>query len=167
MTDRYVELRYPICGFDIARIAEDGTTDKGEPYMVLDLGKLVCRMLSKVECVQLSHTDPKLLRFGKRREQSKTPYAELIPVRELQPETAELLYDDAGNAYSNMCLCGCGAKVARAFLPGHDAKLKSRLSAILKLGDDASIAIEQANFSPSTIEYIMTHWSAKYGKLFA
>lgn len=28
---------------------------------------------------------------------------------------------------SQQCGCGCGADVSREFLPGHDAKLKSRL----------------------------------------
>lgn len=30
------------------------------------------------------------------------------------------------------CQCGCGAQVKRSFLPGHDAKLKSRLVAEAK-----------------------------------
>jgi predicted nuclease with RNAse H fold len=33
------------------------------------------------------------------------------------------------------CLCGCGAVVSRRFKPGHDAKLKSRLTKRHRLGD--------------------------------
>jgi predicted nuclease with RNAse H fold len=36
---------------------------------------------------------------------------------------------------SHTCLCGCGAAVRRRFLPGHDAKLKSRLLAAHRMGD--------------------------------
>jgi len=35
----------------------------------------------------------------------------------------------------HLCGCGCGAPVSRRFLPGHDAKLKSRLLRDLRLGD--------------------------------
>jgi predicted nuclease with RNAse H fold len=33
------------------------------------------------------------------------------------------------------CGCGCGAEVRRRYLPGHDAKLKSRLLSAWRLGD--------------------------------
>lgn len=36
------------------------------------------------------------------------------------------------------CLCGCGALVRRRFLPGHDAKLKSRLRRAAALGDESA-----------------------------
>ena len=36
------------------------------------------------------------------------------------------------------CGCGCGAPVRRRFLPGHDAKLKSRLFAAWRGGDSAA-----------------------------
>ena len=37
-----------------------------------------------------------------------------------------------------LCWCGCGALVSRRFLPGHDAKLKSRLVSAARLGDTAA-----------------------------
>lgn len=37
------------------------------------------------------------------------------------------------------CGCGCGAPVARRFLPGHDARLKSALTARSLQGDQAAI----------------------------
>lgn len=40
-----------------------------------------------------------------------------------------------GTARSTACGCGCGAPVRRRFLPGHDAKLKSRLLAAWRDGD--------------------------------
>jgi hypothetical protein len=39
---------------------------------------------------------------------------------------------------SGLCGCGCGAPVSRRFLPGHDAKLKSRLLRAARLGDTAA-----------------------------
>jgi predicted nuclease with RNAse H fold len=36
---------------------------------------------------------------------------------------------------ANTCLCGCGVVVRRRFLPGHDAKLKSRLIRLSLQGD--------------------------------
>ncbi len=39
---------------------------------------------------------------------------------------------------SGSCGCGCGASVRRRFLPGHDAKLKSRLLAARRAGDQAA-----------------------------
>jgi hypothetical protein len=36
---------------------------------------------------------------------------------------------------SGFCECGCGDRCARRFLPGHDAKLKSRLSKEATAGD--------------------------------
>ena len=38
-------------------------------------------------------------------------------------------------AVNGPCGCGCGARVRRRFLPGHDAKLKSRLLAAWRAGD--------------------------------
>jgi predicted nuclease with RNAse H fold len=38
----------------------------------------------------------------------------------------------------NTCGCGCGAEVRRRYLPGHDAKLKSRLLRAWRLGDLAA-----------------------------
>jgi predicted nuclease with RNAse H fold len=39
---------------------------------------------------------------------------------------------------AQVCECGCGATVRRRFLPGHDAKLKSRLRRLQKDGVDAA-----------------------------
>lgn len=36
------------------------------------------------------------------------------------------------------CRCGCGSDVKRRFLPGHDAKLKSRLVEEARNGSDAA-----------------------------
>ena len=40
-----------------------------------------------------------------------------------------------GATGSGACGCGCGAAVRRRFLPGHDAKLKSRLLNSWRSGD--------------------------------
>lgn len=40
----------------------------------------------------------------------------------------------------NTCQCGCGAEVKRRFLPGHDAKLKSRLLTEAREGSEAAAA---------------------------
>jgi hypothetical protein len=37
-----------------------------------------------------------------------------------------------------LCECGCGQIVKRRFLPGHDAKLKSRLNSELLEGSEAA-----------------------------
>jgi hypothetical protein len=37
------------------------------------------------------------------------------------------------------CGCGCGAAVRNRFLPGHDAKLKSRLVKEARAGDEAAL----------------------------
>ena len=47
---------------------------------------------------------------------------------------AERLESTASTS-ANTCLCGCGAVVERRFLPGHDAKLKSRLIRLSLQGD--------------------------------
>ncbi|BCZ24053.1 hypothetical protein MTY59_39080 [Mycobacterium senriense] len=39
---------------------------------------------------------------------------------------------------SRLCGCGCGVPVSRHFLPGHDAKLTSRLLRDARLGDTAA-----------------------------
>lgn len=36
------------------------------------------------------------------------------------------------------CLCGCGEQVPRRFKPGHDARMKSRLFAAAREGDQAA-----------------------------
>lgn len=40
----------------------------------------------------------------------------------------------------NLCECGCGEPVARRFLPGHDAKLKSRLRREARAGSADAMA---------------------------
>ena len=53
---------------------------------------------------------------------------------------------DGGN---QECGCGCGATVRRQYLPGHDAKHRSRLLAEMRAGDhDAAAALERLGWSP-------------------
>ena len=47
---------------------------------------------------------------------------------------------------ARVCGCGCGATVRREFLPGHDAKLRSRLLAQAKLSDDANMELRRRNW---------------------
>ena len=42
-----------------------------------------------------------------------------------------------------LCECGCGSPVRRRFLPGHDARLRSRLLAQARAGDAARAELEQ------------------------
>lgn len=50
---------------------------------------------------------------------------------------------------SRLCECGCGALVSRRFLPGHDAKLKSRLWRAARLGDtDAEQQLRDLDWWP-------------------
>lgn len=49
-----------------------------------------------------------------------------------------------------LCECGCGAPVRQRFLPGHDAKLKSRLLRAARLGDTfAEEQLRQLGWLPS------------------
>ncbi len=51
---------------------------------------------------------------------------------------------------SHDCGCGCGAPVSRRFLPGHDAKLKSRSLRAARLGDTtAEQQLRQLGWIPS------------------
>jgi predicted nuclease with RNAse H fold len=51
---------------------------------------------------------------------------------------------------SYLCGCGCRAPVSRRFLPGHDAKLKSRLLRAARLGDTvAELQLRQLGWIPS------------------
>lgn len=46
--------------------------------------------------------------------------------------------DNGSPPTGRKCRCGCGAPVARRFLPGHDAKLKSRLVKEARNGSEAA-----------------------------
>lgn len=72
---------------------------------------------------------PRLAKEAKAAKAAATPKAEKAPKR---PRTT------APAAKGGVCLCGCGAAVARRFLPGHDAKLASRMLAAVKAGDSAA-----------------------------
>jgi hypothetical protein len=51
-----------------------------------------------------------------------------------------------------LCECGCGATVSRRFLPGHDAKLRSRLLRDLRAGDAARAELDRLGWRPHTQE---------------
>ena len=51
-----------------------------------------------------------------------------------RPSAARL----SGPEAAGRCGCGCGAPVRRRFLPGHDAKLKSRLERLMAGGDEGA-----------------------------
>lgn len=54
------------------------------------------------------------------------------------------------SSVSKLCLCGCGASVARRFRPGHDAKLKYRLLHAMNLGDpDARDRLKELGWLPA------------------
>jgi predicted nuclease with RNAse H fold len=61
----------------------------------------------------------------------------LLPVKHL-PESplGRSQPSGHGNPSEKLCQCGCGAAVSRRFLPGHDAKLKSRLKRECRDGDE-------------------------------
>lgn len=52
-----------------------------------------------------------------------------------QPVTASHIASSGAQPIQRVCLCGCGAVVRRRFLPGHDARLKSRLLRLWANGD--------------------------------
>jgi predicted nuclease with RNAse H fold len=52
------------------------------------------------------------------------------------------------------CECGCGRPAARRFLPGHDAKLKSRLLRDLRAGDRARSELERLGWLRTAHEEI-------------
>lgn len=53
----------------------------------------------------------------------------------------------------NRCGCGCGAEVARQFLPGHDSKLRHQLAEALR--DGRKFRIYNRSYDP--VEYIREH----------
>jgi hypothetical protein len=63
----------------------------------------------------------------------------VLPVQQLQERYRKCASPGAlaGPAASRLCECGCGEPVRRRFLPGHDAKLKSRLLRDMAAGDAA------------------------------
>jgi hypothetical protein len=58
-----------------------------------------------------------------------------LPVRSTTRAGSAPAADPLPNVSSTrLCECGCGATVRRRFLPGHDAKLKSRLRRLQRAG---------------------------------
>jgi predicted nuclease with RNAse H fold len=52
------------------------------------------------------------------------------------------------SAEARVCECGCGAPVRRRFLPGHDARLKSRLLKDLRAGESAARELARLGWHP-------------------
>jgi hypothetical protein len=52
------------------------------------------------------------------------------------------------SAEARLCECGCGAPVRRRFLPGHDARLKSRLLKDLRAGESAARELARLGWHP-------------------
>lgn len=77
----------------------------------------------------------------------------VLPVPELRPRYHRCLPPDGEvreavkPAAPRLCECGCGRPVRRRFLPGHDAKLRSRLLGEARLGLAAVAELERLGWS--------------------
>lgn len=61
--------------------------------------------------------------------------------------TPDEILTESGSGDSRLCACGCGELVRRRFLPGHDARLKSRLLGEVRRGDAARRELERLGWS--------------------
>jgi len=72
---------------------------------------------------------------------STLPQAKLLrppPMAMTHPVAERAAGPSSSVSLPRLCQCGCGATVRRRFLPGHDAKLKSRLRRLQTAGVDAA-----------------------------
>jgi hypothetical protein len=82
----------------------------------------------------------------------------VLPVESLPEGYHRCVPPDAGvrpahpAAAPRLCACGCGEPVRRRFLPGHDAKLRSRLLAQARAGDAAWAELRRLGWTDRTSE---------------
>lgn len=69
-------------------------------------------------------------------------------------DEADAAVAEAEVALQKPCMCGCGGMAGRKakFIPGHDAKLKSRLLAFERFGQDNAEALESGEMSNEEFE---------------
>jgi predicted nuclease with RNAse H fold len=59
----------------------------------------------------------------------------------------EQVPESLGSPNERLCACGCGSPVRRRFLPGHDARLKTRLVGQVRQGEAARRELERLGWS--------------------